>query len=775
MGATERIVNREEGRLTFRICARAMRWHLSPAPGPVTNLAAAMLAVLTLLACGAPGTCAAAQTPGANVLVVYSNNRLLPANVEFDRGLSEGTEASAHTHPRFFDEFLDAPEFGGEVYEAETAAYIKAKYAVRPPRVIVAGGTPALGFLLRHRADMFPGVPIVHGGVERTFLKTLTLPGDVIGVPVDYDDRGTLELAMRLQPDARRIVVVTGASTWGRDRLAEIRAAVASLSRALPVEYLAGLPGPELATRLAALTDDAFVFTPGYFVDGAGLTMTPRESVRMMAAASGAPVYVPYSSQMGTGAVGGRIPSYVEMGRVTRVIIDRLLEGDPASSIAMSSAIPSPLLLDWRQVRKWNIAANLIPPDADIRFREPTFWEVYRTQAIIVAAVILVQASLIVALLVERRRRRSTAAALSESERRIQLATHAARLSTFVWNLARDAIAANGRSRESSAPPQQTTENFDHVLQTIHPADRDRFDLAARRAAANNSELDVEYRAVQTDGEVRWFAARGQTAPGNSHRLTGVKMDITARKTAELQAEADRAALTHMSRVAMMGEMSAAIAHQLNQPLAAILGNAETARKMLGCKDASLEDLREILDDIVAEDNRAAEVIRRLGALYKRGEIELSELDLNDVVRETLALLRTDLAMRKVAPVLELAASPPPVQGSRVHLQQVLLNLVLNAADAMTAVDPSRRVVVVRTSSDGDHVRACVVDRGTGISPSDLPRVFTSFWSTKATGVGVGLAICKAIINAHRGTLIAKNNPEGGAAFCFTLPVAASG
>jgi C4-dicarboxylate-specific signal transduction histidine kinase len=117
----------------------------------------------------------------------------------------------------------------------------------------------------------------------------------------------------------------------------------------------------------------------------------------------------------------------------------------------------------------------------------------------------------------------------------------------------------------------------------------------------------------------------------------------------------------------------------------------------------------------------------------------------------------------------------PPVHGSRVHLQQVLLNLVLNAADSMAAVDPSRRVVVVRTSCDGNEVHVCVVDRGTGIPPGDLPRVFDAFWTRKAAGLGVGLAICKAIINAHSGTLTAENNPEGGAAFCFALAVGASG
>jgi C4-dicarboxylate-specific signal transduction histidine kinase/ABC-type uncharacterized transport system substrate-binding protein len=741
----------------------------------MTNLAAAMLAVLTLLACGMPGTCTAAQPPGANVLVVFSNNRLLPGNVEIDRGLNEGTEGSAHGPPRFFAEFLDAPEFGGERYEARTAAYLKEKYAARTPQVIVSSGNTALPFLLRHRAEMFPGVPIVHAGVERTVLNGLALPGDVIGVPVDYDIRGTVELALRLQPSAKRLVIVTGASQWDHDRHTKIRAAVEDLHLELPVEYLAGLPGSEVAARLATLTREVIVLTPGYFNDGSERTVTPRESVTMMAAASGAPIYVLYSSQIGTGALGGRMPSFVEMGRQTGIIVDRLLDGVPASSIAVPSATPTSVQLDWRQVRKWNVAADLIPPDAVIHFRGPTFWEAYRTQAITAVALMLLQTGLIGALLVERRRRRQTATALTESEQRIRISAQAARLSPFEWNLGRDGNAASADQHEPAAPAPRTTENFEQILQTVHPADRERVGIAARRAAATDTELDVEYRTLEPDGETRWFAARGQRPNGDSRRLTGVRMDITARKTAELQAEADRAALTHMSRVATMGEMSAAIAHQLNQPLAAILGNAETARKMLGRKDASLEDVREILDDIVAEDNRAADVIRRLGALYKRGEIELSELDLNDLVRETLDLLRAELAMRKVALVLELAASLPPVQGSRVHLQQMLLNLVLNAADSMTAVDPSRRMVVVRTSSGGEQARVCVVDRGIGISPGDLPRVFDAFWSTKASGLGVGLAICKAIINSHHGTLTAENNPDGGAAFCFTLPLAASG
>jgi C4-dicarboxylate-specific signal transduction histidine kinase len=223
----------------------------------------------------------------------------------------------------------------------------------------------------------------------------------------------------------------------------------------------------------------------------------------------------------------------------------------------------------------------------------------------------------------------------------------------------------------------------------------------------------------------------------------------------------------------MLGQLSAAIAHQLNQPLAAILGNAEAAQKMLGRDKVDLAELRAICDDIVAEDHRAAEVIRRLRDLYKRGEIQREPCDLNALVRETIDLLRTELLTRHVAAVTELAPALPPIQAGRVQLQQVLLNLVLNAADAMSEKAAEERIVTLRTEPAGDGVVLSVIDRGSGIAAEDLKNVFDSFWSTKPGGMGVGLAISKSIVVAHGGSLQAFNNPGGGAVFCASLPVRA--
>ena len=192
-----------------------------------------------------------------------------------------------------------------------------------------------------------------------------------------------------------------------------------------------------------------------------------------------------------------------------------------------------------------------------------------------------------------------------------------------------------------------------------------------KKALATGEELDVEYRFTEEDGAVRWIAARGRVEKGNGEHVLGVAVDITERKLAELRAVEDRAALRHMTRVSMLGQLSASIAHQLNQPLAAILGNAEAARKMLSRDGVDLAELREICDDIVTEDNRAAEVIRRLGALYKRGDMKMEPLDLNELIRETLDLLRAELLTRHVVPRTDLTPGLSMVDGGRVQLQQV--------------------------------------------------------------------------------------------------------
>ena len=250
-------------------------------------------------------------------------------------------------------------------------------------------------------------------------------------------------------------------------------------------------------------------------------------------------------------------------------------------------------------------------------------------------------------------------------------------------------------------------------------------------------------------------------------------MDITPRKRAEMQAERDHAALRHMTRVSLLGQLSASIAHQLNQPLTAILANAEAAQVMLDREPADVAELREICNDIVAEDHRAAAVIRRLGALFKRGEPTFAALDVNELVRDTIELTRANLLARHVVPALRLAPDMPQFSGDRVQLQQLLLNLIVNASDAMEAIPQLERELMITTEAQAGNFLICVADRGPGIPEDALANLFEPFWGTKASGMGIGLAVCRTIAAAHRGSLTAANAPTGGAIFCVRLPAAA--
>ena len=249
------------------------------------------------------------------------------------------------------------------------------------------------------------------------------------------------------------------------------------------------------------------------------------------------------------------------------------------------------------------------------------------------------------------------------------------------------------------------------------------------------------------------------------------RSDITARKQAELDSRHQRRELAHLTRVATLGELSGAMAHELSQPLTAILSNAQAAQRLIARPSPDLQEISEILGDIAEDDRRAGEVIQRLRAMLRKDEPELVPLDLNEVIREVLLLERSDLIARRVVVVPELALDLPQVRGDRVQLQQVVLNLVLNACEAMSATPVGSRRLVLVTTRDQGGSQLDVVDRGAGIPADALERVFEPFFTTKKQGLGLGLSICRSIVEAHGGRLWASNNEESGATFHLALPV----
>jgi PAS domain S-box-containing protein len=283
-----------------------------------------------------------------------------------------------------------------------------------------------------------------------------------------------------------------------------------------------------------------------------------------------------------------------------------------------------------------------------------------------------------------------------------------------------------------------------------------------------------EFHNRKKNGELYWEWAVISPLLDTSGKVTlfvGVKEDITERKHAEAELLQQRTELAHVARVSTIGELAASVAHELNQPLGAILANAEAAELFLEQDPPAVGDLRAILADIVKDDERAGEVIRRLRALLRKRELERQPLEINSLVVDVFALVRGDAALRGVSLTADLGPGLPQVAGDRVHLQQVLLNLILNSMDALAGQPRERRRILVRTRSGADgRLEMAVIDSGHGIEPAKLLRVFEAFYTTKPNGMGMGLSIARRIIEAHHGRIWAENNASGGATFCISLP-----
>lgn len=369
---------------------------------------------------------------------------------------------------------------------------------------------------------------------------------------------------------------------------------------------------------------------------------------------------------------------------------------------------------------------------------------------------------------------RQAQAAARESANRLALAAEAAELGIWVRDLVRQDVWVSPRWRALFGFQPGDRVTLEAMLQRVHPDDRE-----ATRAtlAAPRQRYDIEFRLQFNDGAVRWISSHGSVEPDGDDQpmlVRGVSQDVSERKWAELAMQQKQQEVTRLSRVAVLGELSGALAHELNQPLTAILSNAQAAQRFLLAPQPALAEVSEILADIVAADRRAGDIIRRLRGLFGKAESQQRPILASALATEVAALLRNDLINRGVALQLDLQAADAEVLADPVQLQQVLVNLLINACDAMAACAPGSASVTLRCTRTGEGMLCFVVsDRGPGIAAGQQERIFEPFFSTKENGMGLGLSICRNIATAHGGRLWADNLDEGGAAFHLCLPEAA--
>jgi len=313
--------------------------------------------------------------------------------------------------------------------------------------------------------------------------------------------------------------------------------------------------------------------------------------------------------------------------------------------------------------------------------------------------------------------------------------------------------------------------SMERVLERTLPEDRAAVRAAFASALACQGAIDFAHRLLLPGGAVRHvhvLAEISQDEYGECEYL-GAITDITARIEAEQQLHASQNQLAHAARVSTLGELAASVAHEVNQPLTAILANAKAARRWLGRAEPDVGEAMAALDGIVQSSERASQVIRRIRAMARRSDPEHRPIDINQLVQETLELLQRELDRLPLVLRVELDPGLPEVVGDRVELQQVLINLLMNALQAMAAAGGAARLDV-RTVRDGDSVRVSVCDSGPGIADADSVRLFEPFFSTKSDGMGLGLSICRSIITKHGGRIGARSTPPGST-FSFELPV----
>jgi signal transduction histidine kinase len=543
---------------------------------------------------------------------------------------------------------MDLSRVGSDVYQPLLRDHLRAKYASLKVDVVIAVMGPALEFLLRHGEEIFPGTPIVFGGIDRQELGDRSLPGNVTGVLAKREFAPTLELALGLHPDTSQVVYVAGTSEFDRRLSAQARAELAPFGDRVELTYLTDLPFDALLAALSTLRPGTVVLYSTLFRDGAGQTFVPHDAAKRISEAANSPVYGFLDQYLGYGIVGGHLYTLRAQGEHAAQLALQILSGTAPAQLPLVEPQNPEKRFDSRQLERWGVSERQLPAGSTVDFAAASVWGQYRYYVLLAAAVVAAQALAIGGLLVQRVRRRR----------------------------------------------------------------------------------------------------------------------------AELEMQQQRAEIAHLNRVVTTGQLAASIAHEINQPLTAIMANAATLQVMLSGREQIPNEVREVLADICKDDQRAAEIIRSMRGLLRKHEIADEPVDINELVSDIVKLLHTEAVNRNVRLSFEPDKNLPPIRGDRVHLQQVMMNLMLNGFQAMTDVPPEARRLTIRTTNGGGAVQIDVRDAGTGISAEKLSKLFEPFQTTKKDGLGIGLSITRSIVEAHGGRVWADNNPDAGATFHVSLRAA---
>ena len=538
-------------------------------------------------------------------------------------------------------EHLDLHRFGGSDYQENLRRHFSDKYRDRPIDVIVTIGPRVFEYAMALRESLWPTVPVVFAAVPEDLAPNP--PPGVTGTTVQMSLANLIKASRIVDPDLKRFAIVGDRL----DKHPHYYPFSKQLPRALQeLEFidLTGLPIRTVRERVATLPDHTTILYIGINADAEGMYVA-AEVLPLIAETANRPIIVDAETYFGTGATGGLLVSPKQIGQTAGRLVLRIVQGESPSNIPVTAGSPPKPVFDWRQLRKWNIDEDRLPPGSEVRFRQPGSWQQYRSHILAAAALILFQSGLIILLLGEHRRRHSA-------------------------------------------------------------------EMATRNTMFQ---------------------------------------------------------LAQVNRLATAGELSASIAHEVNQPLTGIVTKANAALRWLAAETPDIEKARAALTHIVGAGHRASDIITSIRSMLRKDKQEKSSVDINKLIWTVLGLVWIDLRKHQIALETKLNEQLPSVQGNEIQLQQVILNLITNAIESMHAVE--HRMLRIRSeSSEPGIIHVSIEDTGTGIDQSNLDNIFKPMFTTKSTGMGMGLAICRSIAEGHGGRIWISQGAEKGSIFHISLP-----
>ncbi|MGO9167770.1 MAG: ABC transporter substrate binding protein, partial [Candidatus Sulfotelmatobacter sp.] len=689
-----------------------------------------------------------------------------------DQAVLAGLQKSPY-RIELYEESLDFTLFPSRVSQDRFREEIIQKYSASKPDVIIAAGPESLKFIAK-LYDKFQGAPIIFCAIWGEVPDQLRHGVPSTGVLAQLHPEGTLSLALQLLPSTKHVVVIGGVGKFDEGFEAIAKQSFHNYESKLEFTYLFDLTMPALLERLKQLPNDTIVYHTAITQDAAGARFVDSaQSIPMVASAANAPVFVMDDVDLRAGTVGGDLVNWADDGRVAAEMAVRVLNGENPQNIPVVTSNHA-YMFDWRALKRWGMNEKNLPPGSIVLNRQPTVWEAYKQYIILGIAVMFAEALLIFGLLWQRKRRKKSEVQLRESEERFRLVANTAPV--MIWMAGTDKLCTyfnkpwldfTGRSLEQ--------ELGNGWAEGVHPEDLRRCKTTYIQAFDRREAFRMQYRLRRHDGEFRLVLDIGVprfNPDGSFAGYIGSCIDVTEQRRAEEHLRRAQEDLARVSRVVAIGELTAAIAHEVNQPLGAVVTNASASLRWLAGQPPNLGEAREAIDRTVREVTRASNVIRRIRALLQKGPPQMERLDLNAVIQEVLILASNELLRGGVVVQTDLAPDVPNVLGDRIQLQQVLLNVILNGVDAMSTITDRPRELLIKSAQHPDGVLIQVHDSGEGVDPEQADHIFEPFFTTKPQGIGMGLSVGRSIVEAHGGRLWFTHGSSHGVVFQFTVPKA---